>query len=157
MSFFTKPDLAGGFTGGMLSGDILKGFCIFCCSALPRETNNSGKPTHSGSSISMLIQHNCFVVLHQYADHIHLSLKHQWSSKKIINNTFYEMKALIRFCFRCETCSWDLLWESQFCWWSLWQLWQRFQELLCQMWTQVWSLPANMGTDSRVVGKGYNV
>lgn len=47
------------------------------------------------------------------------------------------MKVLIRFCFRCETRSWDLLWESQFCRRPLRQLRERLQELLCQMWTQV--------------------
>lgn len=82
----------------------------------------------------------------------YLPLKHHWSSKKIIKNTLYKMKVLTRFRFRCETCSWDLLWESQFCRWSLRQLWQRLQELLCQVWAQVGSLGLSSPTQELMWG-----
>lgn len=64
------------------------------------------------------------------------------------------MKVLIRFCFRCQTRSWDLLWESQFCRRSIRQLWQRLQELLRQVWAQVGPLLASTGTAVMVVGMG---
>lgn len=77
---FAKQDLAfaesfcvlGGLARGVSPREVLEGmeFCIICCSALPRETNSTGNPTHPNSSISMRIQHRCFVGLHQHAAHI---------------------------------------------------------------------------------------
>lgn len=126
-----------------MSWEILeeKELCTACCS----ETN-TGSPTHPNSPISMRIQRRRFVPSSAFSSHPPFPLKHQQSSKEIIKTPLYEMRVLIRFCFRCKTRSWDLLWESQFCRRPLRQLREGLQELLCQMWTQVGPLPANTAT-----------